>query len=93
MVLTMPILPREVPLQEPIALENALFCVECEVIFTGPSCCPYCTGESVWPLAEWLWPARPRLPQEPAPGEREEPRLPPLRLLTLKDDMPVTLSR
>jgi hypothetical protein len=65
-MLTVPISPREIPLRGPIALESALFCVECEVIFIGPSCCSHCSRESVWPLAEWLRPARPGLPQEPA---------------------------
>jgi len=41
--------------QEQILLERALFCVGCEVIFTGNSRCPRCSsGETVWPLAEWL---------------------------------------
>ena len=44
--------------QGQILLERALFCVECEVIFTGISHCPRCGGEAVWPLAEWLQSAR-----------------------------------
>jgi hypothetical protein len=40
MVLTMPILAREVPLQEPIALESALFCVKCEVFSRAPRVVP-----------------------------------------------------
>jgi hypothetical protein len=43
----------------PIALERALFCLECELIFAGTASCPRCTGEAVWPLAEWLHPLRP----------------------------------
>lgn len=46
---------RHGPFQEQILLERALFCVGCEVIFTGNSRCPRCSsGETVWPLAEWL---------------------------------------
>jgi hypothetical protein len=41
--------------QGQILLERALFCVGCEIIFTGSSRCPRCTsGESVWPLSEWF---------------------------------------
>ena len=36
-------------------LGRALFCVECEIIFTGCPRCPRCTsGETVWPLSEWF---------------------------------------
>jgi hypothetical protein len=41
--------------QGPIALERALFCLGCEAIFTGASRCPQCTGETVWPLTEFLF--------------------------------------
>jgi hypothetical protein len=41
-----------------IALESALFCLECEIIFVGEVSCPRCTGEAVWPLAEWVHPIR-----------------------------------
>jgi hypothetical protein len=38
-----------------ILLERALFCVGCEIIFTGIPRCPRCaSGETVWPLSEWL---------------------------------------
>jgi hypothetical protein len=41
--------------QGQIFLGRALFCVECEIIFTGSSRCPRCTsGETVWPLSEWF---------------------------------------
>jgi hypothetical protein len=41
--------------QGQIWLGRALFCVECEIIFTGTPRCPRCTsGETVWPLAEWF---------------------------------------
>jgi uncharacterized paraquat-inducible protein A len=41
--------------QGQILLERALFCVGCEIIFTGIRCCPRCaSGEAVWPLSEWL---------------------------------------
>jgi hypothetical protein len=41
-----------------ISLESALFCLECELIFVGEVSCPRCTGEVVWPLAEWIHPIR-----------------------------------
>ena len=44
-----------------IALERALFCLGCELIFSGGASCPRCTGEAVWPLAEWVRPMRPDL--------------------------------
>ena len=38
-----------------IFLGRALFCVGCEIIFTGSSRCPRCTSdETIWPLSEWL---------------------------------------
>ena len=41
--------------QGQILLERALFCVGCEIIFTGTSSCPRCaSGETVWPLSEWV---------------------------------------
>ena len=53
-------MPRSLPVtsyrqvQGQILLERALFCVGCEVIFSGTTHCPRCSGETVWPLAEWL---------------------------------------
>jgi hypothetical protein len=46
--------------QGPIMLDRALFCVDCEVIFTGLTNCPSCHGRSVWPLAPWLSQAQPQ---------------------------------
>jgi hypothetical protein len=62
--------------QGPISLDKALFCVGCEVIFTGASLCPRCTGEAVWPLAEWFHPtgSSPAVPQS---LERHGPSAPP----------------
>ena len=41
--------------QGQILLGRALFCIECEIIFTGSSRCPRCTSsETVWPLSEWF---------------------------------------
>jgi len=41
--------------QGQILLERALFCVGCEIIFTGIPRCPRCaSAETVWPLSEWL---------------------------------------
>jgi hypothetical protein len=42
--------------QGQIALTRALFCLECELIFSGMSCCPRCAGETIWSLAEWVPP-------------------------------------
>ena len=41
-----------------IALERALFCVECELIFAGTAHCPRCADGAVWPLNQWLPSAR-----------------------------------
>jgi hypothetical protein len=41
--------------QGQILLERALFCVGCEIIFSGTHRCPRCaSGETVWPLSEWV---------------------------------------
>jgi hypothetical protein len=46
---------RQFHLQGQIFLERALFCVGCELIFTGTPRCPRCaSGETVWPLSEWV---------------------------------------
>jgi hypothetical protein len=46
---------RQLHFQGQILLERALFCVGCEIIFTGTPHCPRCaSGETVWPLAEWV---------------------------------------
>jgi hypothetical protein len=41
-----------------IALESALFCLECELIFAGTPLCPRCADGAVWPLNQWLPSAR-----------------------------------
>jgi hypothetical protein len=41
-----------------IALDRALFCLECDLIFAGTASCPRCASMAVWPLAEWLHPMR-----------------------------------
>jgi hypothetical protein len=46
--------PRGAQFQGPISLERALFCLGCDAIFTGALRCPQCTGETVWPLTEFL---------------------------------------
>ena len=56
-----PMLSDESLFQGPIALERALFCLDCEVIFTDLACCPSCSGRVVWPLAMWLSLGEPRL--------------------------------
>jgi hypothetical protein len=45
-----------------IALEQALFCLECELIFAGTTYCPRCADEAVWPLNQWLPSARESAP-------------------------------
>jgi hypothetical protein len=63
-----PTLSDETLFQGPIALERALFCVDCEVIFTDHARCPSCSREVVWPLAKWLSPGEPRLIVESLPA-------------------------
>jgi hypothetical protein len=41
-----------------IALDCALFCLECDLIFAGTVSCPRCASEAVWPLSEWVQPIR-----------------------------------
>lgn len=45
-----------------IALERALFCLECEIIFAGTAHCPRCADGAVWPLDQWLPSARASAP-------------------------------
>lgn len=40
--------------EEQITLEEARFCVACELIFARTFHCPRCESEIVWPLARWL---------------------------------------
>jgi hypothetical protein len=58
--IAMPVSPEsdEILFEGPIALEDALFCLDCEVIFTSLTRCPSCNGTAVWPLARWLSPAQ-----------------------------------
>jgi hypothetical protein len=53
-----------------IALERALFCIECELIFAGTARCPRCADEAVWPLNLWLHSARAFAPILPNRGVR-----------------------
>jgi len=71
--------------QGQILLERALFCVGCEVVFTGTTRCPRCSSlEAVWPLAEWLRSTRssamvsvphlrPGLDESPVPCQQQPP--------------------
>jgi hypothetical protein len=59
--------PHEVPFEGPIALERALFCLDCEMIFTDLACCPSCSSSAVWSLAQWLAPAQPSVRAESPP--------------------------
>jgi hypothetical protein len=50
-----------------ILLGRALFCVGCEIIFTGSPRCPGCaSGETVWPLSEWFPSVRTSTVTQPA---------------------------
>jgi hypothetical protein len=63
---TVPTSPLDDAFQGPIALEHALFCLDCEVIFTSLACCPSCSSRILWPLAKWLSPTPPALIAESA---------------------------
>jgi hypothetical protein len=63
-----PMSSDETLFQGPIALERALFCLDCEVLFTNHACCPSCSGRVVWPLAKWLSPGEPSLIVESVPA-------------------------
>jgi hypothetical protein len=63
-----PMMSDDILFQGPIMLERALFCLDCEVIFTGLASCPSCSGRVVWPLAQWLSPAPPHLPIQSRPA-------------------------
>ena len=63
----LPMGSNDILFQGPIMLERALFCLDCEVIFTDFASCPSCSGRVVWPLAQWLSPAQPHLPVESRP--------------------------
>ena len=66
---------RQSHVQGQILLERALFCVGCELIFTGITRCPRCSSvEAVWPLAEWLRSAR------PSPTTASQPLLPSIKV-------------
>ena len=64
-----PHIADEIQFQGPIALESALFCLDCEAIFTVVSRCPSCSGAAVWPLARWLSLTQPDLNAEPVPAD------------------------
>jgi hypothetical protein len=49
-----------------IALERALFCLECELIFAGTAHCPRCADKTAWPLSQWLPSARVSAPLSPS---------------------------
>jgi hypothetical protein len=57
--MSMTTLPYRLYSEGQIALERALFCLECELIFAGMASCPRCASETVWPLMEWVPPTRP----------------------------------
>jgi hypothetical protein len=67
--MTVPYISDEIEFQGPIALECALFCLDCEVIFTSVARCPSCGGAAVWPLARWLSLAQPGLADEAPPAD------------------------
>jgi hypothetical protein len=63
----LPMVSDDILCQGPIMLDQALFCLDCEVIFAGLASCPSCSGRVVWPLAQWLSPAPPHPPVESSP--------------------------
>jgi hypothetical protein len=68
-----------------IALERALFCLECELIFAGTAHCPRCANEAVWPLNQWLPSARLSAPMSPSGGVGLPDRG--LRIVYLNEDV------
>jgi hypothetical protein len=63
--------------QGQILLGQALFCVGCEIIFTGTPRCPRCTsGETVWPLSEWVRSIRASTVAAPPPQAAVDASLP-----------------
>jgi hypothetical protein len=72
--------PYRVYSEGQIALEQAMFCLECELIFAGTTRCPRCNEAAVWPLTQWLPPLRPSLAGIPVP-ERDAYSRPPAQIL------------
>jgi hypothetical protein len=68
-----------------IALERALFCLDCELIFAGSACCPRCADEAVWPLTQWLPPARSSTAM--LPTRAAGPPMRALRIVYLEEDV------
>jgi hypothetical protein len=63
--------------QGQILLERALFCVGCEIIFTGTLGCPRCTSsETVWPLSEWVRSVQASTVAAPPPSPSVDASLP-----------------
>ena len=63
--------------QGQILLGRALFCVECEIIFTDSPHCPRCTSaETVWPLSEWFRSVGPSTVAAPPPQPSVDVPLP-----------------
>ena len=65
---------RQPHVQGQIQLERALFCIGCEVIFTGMVQCPRCGGGIIWPLAEWLGSSRSAPGTASLPANIDPPR-------------------
>jgi hypothetical protein len=56
-----PMLSDTILCHEPMRLADALFCLDCEVMFTSLESCPSCAGSTIWPVAAWLSPPQPPL--------------------------------
>jgi hypothetical protein len=63
-----PMLSDTMVFDGPMRLADALFCVDCEVMFTNLESCPSCAGSAIWPIAAWLSPPRPHLSIASTPG-------------------------
>ena len=46
-----PMLSDTMLFHEPMRLADALFCLDCEVMFTSLESCPSCAGSAIWPVA------------------------------------------
>lgn len=69
---------RHSQFQGQILLERALFCVGCEIIFTGTARCLRCGGgETVWRLSEWVRTVRPSTTVAPRAQPSVDGSLPP----------------
>jgi hypothetical protein len=62
--------------QGPMRLADTLFCLDCEVMFTGLESCPSCASSAIWPLAAWLSPPLPHVAPDSTPVGAPPPSAP-----------------